>query len=412
MDYNNKKKLKNILKAFNKIFRYFEISFKLITYPLLNFLFHNSTLTNKINPNKVKRILFIRHDFVGDMIITLPCFKFIKTLNPNIIVDVYCSKNNHFILEGDKNVDNVFIQKKSIIEFILQVIKIRNNNYDIVINTLCTQMTKNGFLTNLLSKPNTIKTVVAVGEKYKIFYNKMSYLAKEEKVMWKTMLYLVYDIFDTNLNPLDFKPYISINDTSKINAIKKLNQLGISNINETNNDKEIEKLKDLIGINLSARREENYWLTNSYVELIELIINNYPNVKIILFYVQNDIDKVNEILSKLSVNTKNNVMVYPESKDIKEVAYALSKTKLAISPDTGFIHLITSVRVPVLALYRGEGLNTINWKPYANSYLLIEAGESREVRDISAKFVFENFNILFNNLQNQKEYFCKIVTQP
>lgn len=410
--------LKYILKKINNKLKYIEKFIKLVTYPIIGWIFNTQKFEGKLNPNEIKRVLFIRHDFVGDMIVTLPAISYLKTINPNIQIDVFCSKNNYFILNDDPNISNIIIKKDNIIQIIFQLLNLRKFNYDIVFNTQYLYITKNGFYTCLAASKNSIKTMVGSHKKHEIFFNKLSIKAEEQDSIWLKMLYLVDDMIDTstfvsdnnqpNIDINSFEPYISINEKSKLNA-------DIFFENNNLND------KNIIAINLSARQPQNMWTKESYLAITNLILKNYPSFTILYFSVGIDIEKVEFIKSSIkqdnnqdkSKEFENQLYYYNQTKDIKEVAHALSKADYVITPDTGFIHLASAVKVPIVGLYGSYGTTTQHWRPYKTPFIQIQAGEKDNVSELKPELIFIGFQKLiahhgnkqYNELINQKDFY-------
>lgn len=391
---------KTLLK---KISKRIELSFKNVLYPTLNILFFNQELKEKINATKVKKVLFIRHDFVGDMVVTLPAFKYIKQINPNIVVDVFCSVNNFFLLNDNSSVDNIIIKKKQIIPKIFQLLNLKRNRYDIVFSTHGTKVTDNALITNLVSYRKTIKVMMYRMDRDKVFFNKLSKEASNQKEMWLKMLYLVYDTINTDIKPESIDISIEIPSYIKKTAIENLDKLKITD------------LKNVVVINLSARQSRNQWGETNYIDFIQKLILTYPKIEILLFAVGTDYSfgkKILEFAQGLEEGRDTNnkigkVFLYPETTDIKEVAFVISCCNLVISPDTGFVHLSVSAKIPILCLYGGYGINTVAWRPYKVSYIQIEAKHDNPISSIPTEVVFSAFEDLMSQTDNPS--FAKLI---
>lgn len=49
---------------------------------------------DRFDPREIRRVLFVRHDKLGDMLILLPIFHNLKRLFPKMEIDVLCGKDN------------------------------------------------------------------------------------------------------------------------------------------------------------------------------------------------------------------------------------------------------------------------------------------------------------------------------
>ena len=54
------------------------------------------------------KIGIIRVDRMGDMILTLPIIKAIKTSNPNALIHIFCSEKNFKIVKNFKYIDRIY----------------------------------------------------------------------------------------------------------------------------------------------------------------------------------------------------------------------------------------------------------------------------------------------------------------
>ena len=110
------------------------------------------------NHKKIK-ICIIRNDRMGDMILTLPIIKEIKTKLPNSLIKVICSSRNYFLCEEAKFVDEFCIYDKnmSFLSKIKFFKEINLNTYDYLFN-FCQSI--ESFLILLITKSNVKSTLI------------------------------------------------------------------------------------------------------------------------------------------------------------------------------------------------------------------------------------------------------------
>ena len=65
------------------------------------------------NLKDTKKILFMRYDRIGDMIITTPVFRELKLANPKISISVLASKTNQEVLLNNPFIDSIYINNKN-----------------------------------------------------------------------------------------------------------------------------------------------------------------------------------------------------------------------------------------------------------------------------------------------------------
>ena len=90
---------------------------------------------NTIDFNSSK-ILFIRQDRIGDVLISTPIFASLKAHYPSAIVDVLLSENNHFVLMNDPLIRKRWIYQKKIGKVISLLRSIRKEKYDFAVDMM------------------------------------------------------------------------------------------------------------------------------------------------------------------------------------------------------------------------------------------------------------------------------------
>ena len=56
-----------------------------------------------------KKILLLRTDRIGDMLITTPCFRALRRAYPEARLDVLASELNRIAIEGNPDINNIYM---------------------------------------------------------------------------------------------------------------------------------------------------------------------------------------------------------------------------------------------------------------------------------------------------------------
>ena len=98
-----------------------------------------------------------------------------------------------------------------------------------------------------------------------------------------------------------------------------------------------------IAVSISAVREHKMWNVENFVKVVEYINNKFPDKKVILVGVKDDIKFVKQFshLNVISAIGKLNII---------ELAYVLSKVDLVLSNDGGAAHLAAAAGARVISL--------------------------------------------------------------
>lgn len=307
-------------------------------------LFNVYPTSRKLKPYQAKRVLIIRNDVLGDMIVTTPIFNALKSLNPSLEIDVVASPQNAQLIEGDSRVSLVIVYEKSL-RFWLNIWKLgRQRNYDVALSLIFGSPQTQGFISNIAATRRALKLSVQRQSKYECFFSRTVRVPQEVHIaeQWLTV---ALDAFELNGTPPPCHISLEISKRDVVETF--LAQWGV-------------KARDFILINLSAGKNRvKSWSKEKYRELIERLCQK-RNERIVVTCAPSEVAMMEEIARE-----KNAICFYPTS-DVRDVAELIRHAKLLVTPDTGVVHLASATQTPVVALYsRWVGGNVRQiWSPY------------------------------------------------
>lgn len=319
------------------------------------------------------KVLFLRHDALGDMISTLPMLRMVKEHFPLMELHIMCTKSNVSIIEHCEFIDVIHIVDKSILHAPLLHLKesrkFRSMDFDIIVNCLTSQASKNGILTALLSGKHTVSSSVFAGDQYAMYYSSQSKQAANMKSMWDKMLTLGSETFGILRQEHDARAILPSSQQFAENALNTLRELGI----EENN---------YIAINVSVGQERNRWNSASYHILVDYLLQNGKQP--LLFGLSTDSEMLNSIMQGFE-----NIRHYPFNRHVLEIGEALKHAAWGISPDTGFLHIGSAAQCPMIGLYCFLPDEAIDeWLPYGVPHRAVYS-ETQTVKDISPENVIK-----------------------
>ncbi len=321
----------------------------------------------KLNPNK---ILIMKFRNIGDVLLITPLIKNLKLAFPNAAIDVALNKGTEEMITLNPNVNQIIIydreniksQKgiKRVLEEIKFALKIRKNNYDLVINT-----TKGdrGAILSLIS-----------GAKIKIGYN-------------GSKNFLLKNIFDYSLPPQELRHTIETN-LDPLRVLKlPIKEKRVEIYWSQEDERKVGALKlpeNFIHIHPVSR-----WLfkclddktMGSIIDYCEINLNK----KVVLTSapIKQELDKIWSILN----NCKSNPINLAGKLTLKESAVLNKRADFFIGVDTAVMHISAANDTPVLAFFGPSGAD--HWGPWDNS--LSESGyiTRRGVRSMGKHTVFQ-----------------------
>ena len=96
------------LKCYKCMLKQIEKSIKNYLYKIIKLIFRNKQFSIPVKSDKIKKILILRYDVIGDMIVTLPAIDLLKQNLPNVEIHIICSERNFPIIKNDNRINKIF----------------------------------------------------------------------------------------------------------------------------------------------------------------------------------------------------------------------------------------------------------------------------------------------------------------
>jgi ADP-heptose:LPS heptosyltransferase len=353
-----------------------ELIFRHRLMRILGIFVHRKYLPqDKVNYNSCK-LLCIRQDRIGDVLISTPIFASIKRHYPDAILDVLLSANNYFVLENDPLIHKRWIYYKSISKIIRLIKEIRREKYDYVID--------------MMDNPSVTATLLCIFAGGRVNVG----LLKDNNY--------AYDIA---------VPMLSRKDTHIVDRISQLltafeidpnsEELKVRYFISNESDKFIDKFlvdnkltnKNLVGINISAGGTARFWGIENYRRLLCSIIEKHPELAAIVLFKPTDIEK-----AKMIVKSIDNALLSPLTETFDQFAALIKRISLLVSPDTSAIHLASAFGIPSVVLYVQTSKSLRIWEPYNVDYETLVT-DSDDLSSIPFQAVLSAFERMLNRIQ-------------
>lgn len=301
-----------------------------------------------INNNLIKKILIIRLDQIGDLMLTAPMLKSIRSGFPNAKISLLVGGWNREVIENNALVDEVItfnpfwikphpVRPKRLISDLL---KLRSLKFDMIISLRGELQER--FLAYLIGAAVRVGFDFGLG---KIFLNRLVSSNMTKHIIDRYLdipLHLSCRIVDRELLRLD----ISSRD---INYAKKLLGIG-DNHNKVN----------YIILAPGAGYSLKLWDTKKFAKVADCLIRKDVNTKILIVGSSNEDYLAEEILS-CSQNGSSVINLVGRT-NVKELAAIVSLSSLVICLDSACMHIAASLHIPLIALFGPTKVN--QWGPY------------------------------------------------
>lgn len=321
--------------------------------------FFTNKKTSDFNLKDTKKILFLRYDRLGDMVITTPVFRELKLAYPNIEISVLASQANKDILTNNPYVDKVYTNHKNEFFKDYKVLKqLSKEKFDAAVE-FDHSVIPHAILRLKIINPKKIISVYKDGrynvkgtdlKMYDYFTNK-DLMKRHFRDIWLDTL----SFFDIEAKSKKYDLFITQNQEKTANDF-------IQNL----------KPKKLIGINLEGAVKGKKIERNELQEICEGIYKNAKNIHIIILHTPNKTDEVNDIIKDMSLD-----YVIPSYKTdtILDLAALVKVLDLVITPDTSIVHIASAFDRPIVSIHENNmssytffaPTSTVNYTVFAKS---------------------------------------------
>lgn len=289
---------------------------------------------------KIKNILILKMSSLGDVILAMSAAQATKEMDRRSFIGWLVERRNYGVLEGNPFVDKVFIWDKTIEGFIKILKEIRRNKWDICLDlqglfksaTFC-------FLSGAKKRFGLEKVERGSHILYTDLLPSFHFLHAFENYLLSA--YVVY-FQEDNLQGEVLKKGISW-VRERANNLKPTIYL-----TEAERAKAGEILKDerrLVALCPGTTWASKQWPAEKWAKVGDSLVE--MGFKIIFLGAKQDIQIANEIKRLM----KRSCLDLTGKTTIREASAILERTRLAISVDSGAMHLATAVNTPVLALF-------------------------------------------------------------
>jgi ADP-heptose:LPS heptosyltransferase len=320
----------------------------------------------------IKRIVLLRQDRIGDLIISLPFLARLRAHFPHAVIDIVLGKNQSAARYARPFVDNILCYGPDIAQSLKVIHTLRWGKYDLLIDMLDTSSSTSSILTKACHA--TIK--MGFDKENAHVYSHIIPLPDRSTFHISYRLASIFSFIgikrliadDMNLNAA---PLIHIGGDNRKKAADLLGKTHRTGPNRV----------PRIGFVLSGSTDEKYLGPEKIITLIDgLRKRGFDACDIVLFGTPNLIEDLELIRIRVNANDSPNrnrnapkprlIRYAPISSDFYLFVAMLATCNMIVSPDTSAIHLAAELRIPVVAYYNlsPDPKAPMPWYPYKGFY--------------------------------------------
>ena len=344
-----------------KILQFLEQGFRhVIVYPLFRLLFRNPPVDIPIDIRSVKKLLILRYDRIGDIIVTTPVFRALKKANPSLRIGVLASESNAELICRNPNVDRIYTLHTSWLNLWKEIRSARTEQYDVVLNFIFNRTTSGGVLANLIA-PHGIK-IGQGAEKYRFYFNVLLKLPRGDRHMADILAGIVKEVFRVRIPAKELRFDLPVEKEFERSVERFVTEFSADGKEKGKRGKARRVPKrPLVVVNISATDDVRKISREQAPEIVRSVLKT-GRYRVAVISSPNDSEWRDTV-----INTVNSPLcrAYPAAgvAPLKEIAALIGVAQAVITPDTSIVHIASAMQTPVMGLFTPLQV-TAEWLPY------------------------------------------------
>ena len=316
---------------------------------------------------ELKRILIMRWDAIGDMVVCLPFFRKIRDLFPEAEVGIVVSRRNIPILKYEDGFHTILYDSNPSI-YLKSIIEARRFRPDAVVDTRMHYDSTTSFIYGVVS-----------GAKWRLSAsNRDNRLPFSVRVPMPSGRHHYADLTRTLLEGLGKRI-----DASELDRAIRLSSEEIGFADSFWREAGLGLRGKAIGINISTRDPRHLWGESKMKELCSRLHSSGHSP--VLMSTPDEYKKALRIAS-----SSQGTLVAPVCPTILHATALLKGFRILVTPDTGIVHVAASQGVPVVGLYCPNENHLPLWHPWKVPHEIISTpGSVEEIEAVNVQEAVE-----------------------
>jgi ADP-heptose:LPS heptosyltransferase len=275
------------------------------------------------------RVLFLRHDRIGDMILSTGLLRAIAKSHDTITLDVLASPANAPVLRGDPHVDTTIVfDRTKPTRYLSMLRRLRCMKYDAVIDCMPTAPS---LTTLLLMWASGATHRIGVANRGNDDALTLPVAPNRDAVHVVDQLAALSAAFGVDRQRGDFRPRLYLDERERERAIA------------TWEDDSTERARRLL-VNVSAGRAFRRWPNERYVAVIRHALSRDARLRIVVIAAPDDRARAEAIARESAVR-------FVSTPSLRDALALVATSDLLFTPDTGVAHAASAFERPAVVMY-------------------------------------------------------------
>jgi ADP-heptose:LPS heptosyltransferase len=305
------------------------------------------------------RLLFIRDDGLGDLILTVSIMKAIAEVSPHFTIDVVAGPSNAAYARSLPFVNEVIVHRRGWYLASWRVWReLARRKYDVVIDCRVAINNVNKQTMALILASRAPWRIGITGRRNDRVYN-VRVPRPDPFNHWMDVMVALGQPFGIKHEGRDWKPKLPISDAERAAADRTWDSVGTG--------------RPRVLLNLYANQPDRLWPTRQFAELAPEIRKRLPNATVIIPTMPGG-DKESDRIAALVGGAAAAVAL-----GLDPVMAVTATADLIISPDTSITVMAATWNRPILALMRAE---SEKWAPYYMTGRMVFSDSPLSLREL------------------------------
>ena len=331
-----------------------------------------------------KKVLILKYDRIGDMIVTTPIFRELKKSYPDISISVLASNLNKDVIKYNPYVEKIYTNYKNNLLFDFgRLLILRWKRFDVCIELEHSVIPHAIFRLKIIN-PKRIISIHKDG-RYGVKGSELEiydFLTKKETGKHFGEIWLnTLSFFDIKYSSNKYDIFLSSIERNRAKTFSKSI-----------------KTKIKIGINLEGSFKEKQIRPDDLEKICVSIKQKFQDITIVIVSHPNRREKTKMMISNMNLE---GVIVSYDTKNILDVAALINELDFIISPDTSIVHIASAFNKPIVSIHENNELSYTLWHPTSSVSKTIFSQSKYGIIDYKVSEVIDHSCMIIKDIEEK-----------
>jgi len=345
---------------------------KRILYLPARLLFRRKPIEPPIDATRVRKVLLLRYDAIGDMIVTMPTVDLLRERIPGVEIDIVTSPTNDSVISEDPRIRKRFVFSRKLADLPALAAQLRKERYDVVIPLVMHRTTESGLVANAACGPQGVTLFfdhVNRRDLYSVWFNVQIPTERNVRTMVEMVLNMVSKSFGWKIDPKDYPVRLFLPKGADQYATQQTQWMtGLR-----------------IALNLSAKDARRMLTLEQNTTLVRGLLADFPRSTMIITSAP---DRYHMARTLTEIDPTRIYAAEPAPTVVGALAIT-DHVDVVVTPDTSIAHAASGFGTPVIGMYSHITDYLNEWMPWGVPYIDIYADDPLPLDTLDVELVLE-----------------------